>query len=96
VITQHSFSIVPEGNPLRRRYTVTADRRWDDEDQRAYWVVRCGDGYIHDDMCLYDEPRLFEEQRALAVAEEAAGCVRLWTRYGEFWNAQEAMEAGLR
>jgi hypothetical protein len=95
VITQHSFSVVPEGNPLRRRYTVTADLRWDEQDQRSYWVVRMDGGYVHHDLGLYDEPRLFEEQEALAVAEQAAGVVKLWTQYGDR-DAYEAMGAGLR
>lgn len=95
MITQHSFSVVAEGNPLRRRYTAVAERRWDDDDQRAYWVVLMDRSYVHGDLGLYDGPRLFEEQGALAVAEQAAGVVKLWTQYGAM-NAYEAMEAGLR
>ena len=95
MITQHSFSVIPEGNPLRRRWTVTAEYEWDAETERSWWVLRCDGGYVHDDMMVYGEPRLFEEQRALAVAEQAAGCVKLWTPYGEM-NADEAMTAGLR
>jgi hypothetical protein len=95
VITQHSFSVVPEGNPLRRRYTVTAERQWVADDQRAWWVVLCDGYYVHADLQLYDTPRLFEEQEALAVAEQAAGCIKLYTQYGDM-TAEEAMEAGLR
>lgn len=95
MITQHSFSVVPEGNPLRRRWTVTAEWTWVREEGRAYWVALCDGNYVHDNMGLYDTPQLFEEHEALAVAEQAAGCVKLWTQYGEM-NAQEAMEAGLR
>jgi len=58
-------------------------------------VVRCDGGYVHDDLELYGEPRLFDERTALVVAEQAAGCLKLWTQYGDM-NATEAMEAGLR
>lgn len=95
MITQHSFSVIPEGNPLRRRYTVTADYRWDDETGQGWWVVRCDGGYVHDDLERYGEPRLFDEQTAIALAEQAAGCLKLWTQYGEM-TAAEAMTAGLR
>lgn len=75
MISQHSFSVVPEGNPLRRRWTVTAEWTWVREEVRAYWVALCDGNYVHDDMGLYDTPQLFEEHEALAVAEQAAGCV---------------------
>lgn len=95
VITQHSFSVVPEGSPLRRRFTVTAEWTWVREEGRAYWVVLCDGSYVHHDFGLYDTPRLFDEQEAIAVAGQAAGVVKLWTQYGDM-NAYEAMEAGLR
>lgn len=90
MITQHSFSIVPEGHSLRRRYTVTANRLGEEK-----WQVRCDGLYVNSNIELTEVDWWYDEQTALAIAERAASELRVWTQYGEM-NAQEAMEAGLR
>lgn len=89
MITEYSFSAVPEEHPLRRRYTVTVKYR------NGHWVVMCDGAYLDGGGVFTDEPVPFDETTAVQLAERVAPTIRLWTQYGEM-NAAEALAAGLR
>lgn len=95
MITQHSFSVIPEGHPLRRRYTATADYGWVREPGRSAWTVRMDGLFVADDLTLGDDAHLFDEAEALALAERAAAEVKLYTQHGDM-TATEALKAGLQ
>jgi hypothetical protein len=93
VIVQHQFSVVPEDHPLRRRYTTTATRM-----HTGQWLVTADHGacFIDLDGQPSEDPYLFDDEgAALALAERAAGVMRLWTQYGAM-TAAEALERGVR
>jgi hypothetical protein len=96
VITEHQFSAVPEGQSLRRRYTVVARHGsggWYVEHLQAGYLGL--EGHPGDDDTYTNEPAYTDEATAVARAEQAAPLVRAWTIKGVL-TAAEAMEAGLR